>query len=277
MRRDSLLLLGLLTSVCMIAGVVGGIQSGKIVIGPPQASPTAPHGSLVSPTAPATALSPALNLQPNFPTSQMALLVIGISDSSATQPKFEGAWIVAFNPGINKYYVLGFPPEAHYRVNGAKPDQPLAEIYADGVAQKLGYLFVREAIQSVLTGMSVQAVVTLDRNDLANLTTNLGGVSVGNQLLMGFGLAAAYDTESLISSTARMDFEHQAIQALFQDLAAQHWTPDSFAVYLQQLPHAVRPEDAAALTDLANSAPSLQDSEFTWKVAGGIHAVALNP
>jgi hypothetical protein len=277
MRRDSLLLLGLLSTICMIGGVVGGIQTGNIVIGPPQASPTAPRGSLLSPTAGAATPIPAPNLQPTALTRQMALLVIGLSDKNAAQPKFEGAWIIAFSPGINKYYVLGFPPEAHFRVNGLGPDQPLADIYAEGVQQDLGYLFVRDAIQSVFTGMSVQAVVTLDRSDLANLTTNLGGISVGSQLLVGVSLAAAFDTESLNGPAARMDFEGQTIQALFQDLAAQHWTPDSVAVYLQQLPQAVRPGDAVALTDLAHSAPSLQNSELIWTVAGGIHGAATVP
>ena len=278
MRRDSLLLLGLLTTIGMIAGVVIGIGTGTIAIGAAQASPTAPSfGSRPAPARSPPALFPAPNLQPTALTRQMALLVIGISDKNAAQPKFEGAWIIAFSPNINKYYVLGFPPEAHYRLNGQGAEMPLADIYAQGVQQDLGYLFVRDAIQSVFTGMSVQAVVTLDRSDLANLTTNLGGISVGSQLLMGVGLTAAFDTASLNGSAARMAFEGQAIQALIQDLAAQHWTPASVAVYLQQLPRAVRPEDAAALTDLANSAPSLQDSELIWTVAGGIHDAATVP
>jgi len=277
MRRDSLLLLGLLTTICMIGGIVGGIETGKIVIGPAQASATAPPAPLLVPTALASTPIPAPNLQPSTATRQMGLLVIGISDKNAAQPKFEGAWIISFNPGINKYYVLGFPPEAHFQVNGLGPALPLAEVYVQGAQQDLGYLFVRDAIQAFFTGISVQAVVTLDRGELASLATNLGGVSVGNQLLTGSALAAAFDTVSLSGSAARMDFENQALQALFQDLRAQHWTPDSLAVYLQQLPLAVRPEDAPALTDLADSAPSLQDSELTWTVAGGIHDGATAP
>jgi hypothetical protein len=277
MRRDSLLLLGLLTTICMIAGVVGGIQTGNIVIGSPQASPTAPRGRPAGPTAQDATPITAPNLQPISATRQMALLVIGLADKAAGQPKFEGAWIVAFSPGINKYYLLGFPPEARFKINGAGPGLPLADIYTQGVQQQLGYLFVRDAIQSVFTGMSVQAVVTLDRGDLANLTTNLGGISVGSQLLMGVSLAAAFDAASLNGSTARMDFEGQTIQALIQGLANQHWTPSSVAVYLQQLPRAVLPEEAAALTDLANSAPSLQNSEVTWKIAGGTHEAAAVP
>src|SRR5258708_33909084 len=102
--------------------------------------------------------------------------------------------------------------------------------------------------------MSVQAVVTLDRSDLANLTTNLGGISVGRQLLMGADLAAAFDTASLNGSAVRMAFEGLATQALIQALANQHWTPGRAAVYLQQLPRAVLPQDAAALPDLSTAA-----------------------
>jgi hypothetical protein len=270
MRRDSLLLLGLLSTICMIGGVVIGIQSGNAFGGPPQATPT-PARASPAPTIAAPAANPVSNLQPTATAGQMALLVLGLSDKNAAQPKFEGAWIIAFSPGINKYYLLGFPREEKYQINGRGPQLSLADIYAQGAQQDLGYLFVRDAIQSVYGGISVQAVVTLDRADLANLSANVGGITVGEQVLMGAGLAAAYDTISLGGTAARMDFEDQALEALIQALAAQHWTPDSVAVYLEQQPRTVRPEDAAALTELARSAPALQNVELTWTVAGGAH------
>ena len=277
MRRDSLLLLGLLTTVCMIAGVVGGIQSGRIFGGPLQASPTAPIGSVAGPSAQTATPLPASNLQPTVSTQQMALLVIGISNRDTAHLKFEGCWIVAFSPGINKYYVAAFPPEASFRLNGAGPEQTLAEIYAEGVQQDLGYVFVRDAIQSVLTAMSIQAGVTLDRSDVASWTANLGGISVGTRLLLGTSLVTAYDTESLNGTAARLDFQKRAIQALFQALGERHWTPDSVAVYLEQLPHAVRPEDIASLNNLAHSAPALQNSELIWTAAGGIREATAVP
>jgi|SRR5579859_2343400 len=277
MRRDSLLLLGILTTLCMIGGVVGGIQTGNIVLGPARASTTALRRPLTSPTPPPTTPVTASNLQPTAISRQMAMLVIGISDKDSAQPRFEGAWIIAFSPGINKYYILGFPPEAHFQINGLGAELPLADIYAQGAQQDLGFLFVRDSIIAVFTGMSVQAVVTLDRGDLASLVANLGGISVGSQLLTGSSLPTAFDTAALNGPATRMAFEGQALQALFQDLSAQHWTPASLAVYLQQLPRAVRPEDIAALTDLAHSAPALQDSELIWTVAGGIHDAATAP
>ena len=277
MRRDSLLLIGLLTTICLVAGLVLGIGSGKLAVSPPVASPTPSPTPAAGPGSQPTLLASAPILQPTFSTRQMALLLVGVADKNAAQPKFEGCWIVAFSPGINHYYVVGFPPEARFRVNSHDPEQTLADIYAQGVAQQLGYVFVRDAIQSAYTAVTVQAVVTLDRDDLADLATKVGGVSLGGQLLMGSSLAAAYDTQSFNGADARMAFQRQAFQTLFQSLADQQWSPGSVAAYLQQLPGARQPADAAALNDLVASAPALQNSELTWTVVGATHATGPAP
>ncbi len=279
MRRDSLLLLGLLTTICMIAGVVAGIQTGKI---PPQASATTPRTGQTSLSAHTATPSPAPNLQPTFSAQQRALLIIGVADRSAPQPHFEGCWIVTFSPGIDKYYVLGFTPQARFHVNSLGRDDTMAEIYTEDVQQAVDYQqqavdyqFVRDAIHSVFPAMTVQAVVTVDRSDLVNLTSNLGGIAIGGRVLMGGSLTAAYDTQLFKGNDARMAFQSQMFQALFQALGDQHWSPASVAAYLQQIPHAVHPD--AALTQLANGAPSLQNSELIWTVVGGEHAAAQVP
>ena len=59
----------------------------------------------------------------------MALLIVGVADRNALEPKFEGCWIVAFSPTINAYYVLGFPPETHFHLSALGNDQTLADIY----------------------------------------------------------------------------------------------------------------------------------------------------
>lgn len=277
MRRDSLLLLGLLTTICLVAGLVLGIGSGKMVVSPPSASPTAPRATPAGPRLQPATPAAASILQPTFSTRQMALLIIGLADKNAAQPKFEGCWIVAYSPGISRYYVIGFPPEARFRATNRDPEQPLADIYAQGISQQLGYVFVRDAIQSVFTAMTVQTVVTLDRSDLADLTTKVGGVSLNGQLLAGSGLAAAYDTQTFNGAVARMAFQQQAFQLLFQSLADQQWSPGSLAAYLLQLPGAVQPADAAALNEMIASAPALQNSELTWTVVGGAHETAAVP
>ena len=277
MRRDSLLLLGLLTTICLVAGLVLGIGSGRLAVSPPVASRTAPRPAQASPTIQSTTPAAAPNLQPTVSTRQMALLIIGVADKNAAQPKLEGCWIVAYNPGISHYYVIGFLPEAQFRVSDHDPEQPLADIYAQGVQQQLGNVFVRDAIQTDYRALTVQAVVTLDRSNLADLTTKVGGVTLDGQLLLGSSLAAAYDTQSFNGTAARIAFQRIAFEALFQALADQQWSPGSLAAYLLQLPGAVEPADAAALNDMVAGAPALQNSELTWTVAGGAHETGATP
>lgn len=277
MRRDSLLLLGLFTTVCLIVGLIAGIESGKIAGNGRQASPTAPRanqtgGSTHSPTS-----TPALNLQPTFSARQMAIMIVGVADVNAPQPKFEGCWIIAFSPGISQYYVLVFPPEARFNLASLGNNQTLADIFTQDVQQAAGYRFMRDAVQTVFPAMTVQAAVTVDRGDLADLASKMGGISIEGQLLLDGSLAAAYDTQSFNGTAARMEFQRRAFEALFKALTDQHWSPVSVAWYLQQLPNAVRPEDAAALSELANSAPALQGSELTWTVVGGVHETATVP
>lgn len=277
MRRDSLLLLGLLTTLCLIAGLMGGIISGRTIGSAPEAGPAAPRANQTG----GSTHSPTSTTAPNWPQTlsarQMAIMIVGVADVNAPQPKFEGCWIVAFSTGISQYYVLVFPPEARFNLASLGNNQTLADIYAQDVQQAAGYRFMRDAVQTVFPAMTVQAAVTVDRSDLADLASKIGGISIEGQLLLGGSLAAAYDTQSFNGTSARIEFQRRAFEAIFKALADQHWSPVSVAWYLKQLPNAVRPEDAVALTDLANSAPALQNSELTWTVVGGVHENATVP
>jgi hypothetical protein len=277
MRRDSILLLGLLTTICLIAGLVAGIQSGKIVAAPPQASPTAPRASETGGSTHGQTPTPAPNLQPMFSTRQMAIMIVGVADANVAQPKFEGCWVVAFSADINQYYVLVFPPESRFNLANIGGDQTLADIYTQDVQQELGYRFMREAIQTLFPAITVQAAVTVDRSDLADLASKLGGISIAGHLLQGSLLTPAYDSQSFDGAAARTHFQRQTFEAIFQALVDQHWSPASVDWYLQHLPHTVRSEDAAALTALAQSAPSLQDSEPKWIEVGSVHETAPVP
>ncbi len=272
--RQSLLLLLLLITLCLLVGMVIGMKTGTIGIRPPQASPTGPRAT---PTRRPTASGAASTLQPTSADHQQALLIVGVNDANALQPKLEGCWVIAFSIGINQYYVLSIPPEARFSLASLGANQTLADIYVQDVQQEVGYRFMRDAIRSNLPAMSVQAVVTIDRSDLADLATKLGGVAVDGQILQGVELAAAYDTQSFNGTAARMHFQHSAFESLFQALADQHWTPASVADYLEGLPHAVTADDAAALAQLAGSAPPLQSSELTWTVVGGDRESAPAP
>jgi hypothetical protein len=242
MRKESLLTLVLFTALCLLAGMAIGILTGDGINSAPQASPTAPRVTLIGVAPHGLSPTAAPNLQPTPIAGQMGLLIVGVEDANALQPKLEGCWVVAFSPRSNQYYVSSFPPEARFQLASLGRKLTLAEIYAQDVQQEVGYRFVRDAIHSVFPGLAVQAEVTLDRGDLTDMAHMLGGLPIGSEL--------------------------------FQALASQHWSPASVAMYLEQLPHAVRPEDAAALTVLAASAPALQSSELTWTVVGDVHDTA---
>ena len=277
LRRDSLLVLGLFTTLCLLTGLIIGIQSNKLTVGALVASPTAPRNAAPGATATDAAFTPAPLLQPIVSGRQMAVLIVGVTDANDLQPKFEGCWIIAFTPGIYKYYVLGFPPESKFQITSLGSNTTLADIYSQDVQQEVGYRFMRDAIQSVVPALTIQAEVTLDRAALADLASKVGSVPVGGQELLGSRLAAAYDTQSFNGIAARMEFQHQAFAALFQALADQHWTPGSVARYLEMVPRAVRVEDLPALLQLADSAPPLQNSELTWIAAGANHDRATVP
>jgi hypothetical protein len=268
LRRESLLVLALATTVCLLVGMIAGIQGNKVIMPGPL------EGTF---TAARTTVTVAPFVQPTSSGRQMAVLIVGVTDASAPQPKFEGCWIVAFTPGINQYYVLSFPPGARFQLPSLGSNQTLTDIYNQDVQQEVGYRFMRDAIQSVFPGMTIQAEVTLDRGAMADLASKVGGVPIGGQVLRGNSLSVAYDAQSFNGAAARMEFQRQAFQALFQALADQHWSPSSVADYLEQVPHAVSGEDRAFLTQLATSAPPLQNSELTWTVVGGEHQAAAAP
>jgi len=276
MRRDSLLVFVLLTTICLLAGMVLGITIGK---GPqvPRASPTAPVSAATSVLPQDSSAATEQFLQPTPSAGQKAVLFVGVDDVNALQPRLIGCWLVAFSPGINQYYVLGFPPEAHFHLPSLGSDQSLADIYAQDVQQEVGYRFTHDAINSIFPAMNIQATVTLDRADLADLANKVGGIAIGSKLLLGDDLLGAYDTQSFKGASARMDFQHTALLAVFQSLGQQHWSPASLVVYLESLPHAVRPQEAATLTALAANAPPLPSSELVWNVVGDDHAAGAAP
>jgi hypothetical protein len=275
--RESLLLLVLATALCLLVGMLAGIRMNALGVKLLVASPTAPPSATPGPTprpAGSTA-APLLQLSPT--AGQVAVLFVGVDNAGAMQPRLESCWIVAFTPGIDQYYILSIPPETRFYLNSLGGQQPLADIYTQDVQQAVGYRFLRDAIGSLLPGMTIQATVTLDRADLADLATKVGGLSVGGHVLVGPALLTAYDSESFNGNAARLVFQHHAIEALFGALASQYWTPGSLVQYLVDLPNAVRPEDAAVLIQLANSAPALQSSELTWNAVGNVREAATVP
>src|SRR5713226_10776248 len=107
LRRDSLLILGLLTAVCLLGGVVIGIWTGKFAVVAPSASPTIIPAT-PTPVPPPSAASPG---------TQRSLLVVGVSDAGAPAPTLEGCWVVSFSPGDSTIYVVSFPTDAKFQLS----------------------------------------------------------------------------------------------------------------------------------------------------------------
>src|SRR5688500_10670931 len=95
--RESLLFLGLLTAVCLLAGLLFGIATGQFV-SPPQATAT------VAPAQPTGTLAPELSLSAT-PGLQKSLLLIGVTDATTPGPSLEACWVITFRPGVAEYYV----------------------------------------------------------------------------------------------------------------------------------------------------------------------------
>ena len=256
MRRDSLLILGLLTAVCLLGGVVFGIGTGRFALAAPSASPTA------RPATPTPELAPALA----SPGIQRSLLIVGVSDAGAPAPTLEGCWVVTFSPGDSTIYVLSFPTDAKFQLTSLPNAHTLSDIYTQDMQQQLGYRFTRDAIQSRFPALNIRTEITLDRNDLSDLASKVGGLSLGGRTLAGSALLAAYDAAAAQGMAARMEFQHQAFETLYNALADQHWTPASLFVYVAQAPHALRAEDNLEFNNFAAAAPPLLNGQLSWSV-----------
>ena len=255
LRRDSLLVLGLATSVCLLGGLVIGIATGNFATGGVPAA---------TPTVAAPAPTPPVDFQPISAGQQASLLVVGVSDLASGQPVFEGCWVITFRPGIPEYYVLSFPPDARFHSTSLNVTLPLSAIYDQDFQQQLAYRFIRDGIEERFPALKVQAALTIDRRALPDLAVQAGPLSIQGASLTGVDLLQSYDIQGAAGMPQRMAFQQAALEALFNGLAAANWTPASLSLYFEHLPGSVA--DAAALDDFARKAPALKDSTVIWSV-----------
>jgi hypothetical protein len=265
-RRESLLLLGVLTAVCALAGIIAGIATGALVESPPTAPPTHPYPVIQPATLPA--VSPTSSRQavtPSEPGRQWALLVIGVDDLSATDPRFEGCWVLTYTSGDTNYYGLSFPPGAVYTVPGLDGPRTLAEVYQVDRGQQRGFTFLRDAVQSRFRSFTFDADVVLDRGDFLDLAAAAGGLSVLGQAQSSADLLQAYEAFTVADEAGRVAFQQQSFEALFGALSLQGWTAKQVADHLKQLPQLQNdPDRAAALDAFAANAPSFATSVLNW-------------
>ena len=247
MRRDSLLVLGLMIAVCLLGGLVFGVATGKWAHAGAAATPT-------SIPALSTPISPA---QSAGSSEQKSLLIVGVEDASVAQPVLEGCWVLSYRPGITEYYFSSFPPDAKFRLASLGQSQTLSEIYALDLSQQLGFRFMRDAIESRFPAFKPQAEVMIDRLAIAELVTRTGGLSLQGNWLDG---AQILDRYSSRSASERLSFQETVILALFTRLGENNWTPEALTLFFQQWPGS----RAVQLDSFAASAPALADSGFHW-------------
>jgi hypothetical protein len=261
-RRESLLLLGLFTSLCALVSVLAGIATGILVASPPEAPPTealAVARPAASPTAP-----PAV-VTPSEPGRQRSLLIIGVNDLEAEQPRFEGCWVITYRTGDSNYYGVSFPPGAAYTVEGLAGTYTLTQVFEQDRSQGRGYAFLRDAIQTRFPGSVVEADLVLDRGDLAALVGEAGGVALDGQRLAGSDLLAAYDLIPPPAEGDRLAFQQRLFQALFAALGQDGWTLAALAEFLRDSGSlAAEGPRASALDAFAAEAPPLHDATLVW-------------
>ena len=249
MRRDSLLVLGLMIAVCLLGGLVFGVATGKWAHAGAAATATPIHVA-------STPIPPA---QSAGSSDQKSLLIVGVEDASVAQPVLEGCWVLSYRPGVNEYYFSSIRPEADFRLASLGQTRTLAEIYALDLNQQLGFRFMRDAIESRIPAFKPTAEVMIDRLAIAELVTRAGGLSLQGNLLDGAQILSRYSSQD---ASERMSFQETVILALFNRLGENNWTPEAVTLFFQQWPGS----RAVRLDSFTAGAPALADSGVIWTV-----------
>ncbi len=249
MRRDSLLVLGLMIAVCLLGGLVFGVATGK----------WAHAGAAATPTAVRDISTPIPLAQQGASGDQKSLLIVGVDDAGTSHPALEGCWVLSYRPGIQQYYFSSFPPDATFHLASLGKGQTLEQIYMLDLNQQLGFRFLRDAIESRFPAFKPQAEVVIDRRAVAELVTRTGGIPLQGILLDGAKILDVYATQG---PSERITFQETVVLSLFQKLAENNWTPEALTHFFQEWPGS----RAVQLETFAAGAPPLSESGVHWTV-----------
>ena len=249
MRRDSLLVLGLMIAACLLGGLVFGVATGK----------WAHSGAGATPTAVRDISTPIPLAQPGASGDQKSLLIVGVDDAGSANPSLEGCWVLSYRPGVQKYYFSSFPPDSTFQLASLGKSQALGEIYSLDISQQLGFRFMRDAIESRIPAFKPQAEVVIDRRAVAELVTRVGGLPLQGNFLDG---AQILDTYANHGPSERISFQEAVVLALFKRLAENNWTPEALTLFFQEWPGS----RAVQLDSFAAGAPALPESGVQWIV-----------
>lgn len=267
LRRESVLVLGLVTATCALASVVFGVATGSFLepdLPKPTSTAAPPTATSVAPTPTPTALvalAPAAQ-----PGEQRSLLLIGVDDLGQSDPRMEGCWVITYLVGMPQYYVIGFLPTAQFSLSSLSSSRSLADIFSEDRRQQRGYQFMHDAIQSRLPGFTIQADLILDRADLLDLIQNVGGLTTPTQTVSGIDVLEHYDSLRVDDSASRMTYQSEVFALIFAALSRQNWTPARVWDYVQQLPQ-VQADTAAqgGLSEFIADAPPFTSPGLVWR------------
>jgi hypothetical protein len=142
----------------------------------------------------------------------------------------------------------------------------LAEIYAEDQRLQLNSRLVQDAIQERFPGLAVEAAIVLDRADLTSLTTELGGVTVGDRLYVGAQLLEKYDVLAITGTQDQMAFQKTVFDALLVDFARRNWTgAELMAVLKRVVRNRADARQLATLESIALDAPPFANSKLIWR------------
>lgn len=259
-----------MTAVCLAAGLLFGIASGEFAK-PRTAVPTVRLAMLTA--TPAAPTGSAV-----IPGTQKSLLLVGVSDTNQPGANLEALWVITFRPGVAEYYILAFPPSATFVLPSLAGSHSLAQIHAEDVRLQLNHNFLRDAIQSRFPALAIQAAVTLDRRDAADLVDQLGGLPMNNQTLSGAALLQAYDSWPANSDMERVQYQGDIMLHLFAQAAQRQWAANDLLQAVTQLPRVSAEADTVtALQAFAHNAPPLEADGLVWRVYSPEMEAATTP
>lgn len=243
--RGHLFFGALILGLCLVAGLFSGFKL---------TSDTPVNGQTAAATLTASTPAPLPTLTPK---DQVVILLLVVDDRLAPKPTLLGCWVITYQPGVNRYFLLGFPVRpplySHYSVTDYfNADQSL----------EARSRFVDEAIKNISSGgLRIQYHIVVDQAALISLVNLVGGLELdpGQPPLDGAGVVSRYAQYAPEDQAGQMRFQQDALKAFGQALQQQAWTAD--ALQTLYTTYRLLSPDADDLLALAQQA-DLQHADF---------------
>jgi hypothetical protein len=214
--RGKLIVVAGITLVCLVAGYYAGRELGG---GPP---------TVVPPT-------PGLEIDPVFPTvrppsGQVVILLMSVDSRQQPKPNLEACWIITFQAGNPEYFLLGFPLDTP-----VQDGRRIIDYYSRGRSLEESTLFIKEAVVTLSDGsLDPQYVIVADRQLIAQIVDELGGISISGQTTNSQTLFAFYDSVPGTDYERRAEIQRFTLQALAEGFKGQPWSEASLIDFMKR-------------------------------------------